>query len=148
MRRVGVEGGKEKNELSLSLSLFPLISSPSLKILTSLPIRNAVFPWKTPGADTLTAPSSISTPSSLAPFSARSHSFACESLGKWRKKTWAAEPCEPKAWYWFLPTRMTWIWWVRERENEREREKKRVRRKKENEEVVEVEESERASSVA
>ena len=66
-----------------------------------------MFPWKTPGAETLTAPPSISTPSSLAPFSRRSHSLACESFEKWRKKTWAAEPCAPKAWYWFLPTRMT-----------------------------------------
>lgn len=98
-------------------------------------MRNAVFPWKTPGAVTLTAPSSISTPRSLAPFSRRSHSFACESLGKWRKKTWAAEPWAPKAWYWFLPTRMTCQVGVRRsclRGREREREG-------ENEVEVEVE---------
>ena len=75
--------------LSSPLGPLPLFSPPSSQTNpTSFPIRNAVFPRKTPGAETLTAPSSISTPSSLASLpSPRSHSLACESLEKWRKWT-------------------------------------------------------------
>ena len=66
-----MRGVKKKRELSLSLFLFlfslsllPLAPPPPNSYL--VPHQNAVFPSKTPGAETLTAPSSISTPSSLA----------------------------------------------------------------------------------
>lgn len=94
----------------------------------------------TPGEHTLTAPSSISTPRSLAFFSPLSHSLACDSLSKWRKETYEAEPCAPKAWYCLCPTRMTcfvFVFFVREgfraRERKKKKEEEREREKKKGE---------------